>query len=81
MMKEQAKKYINDLKYLIQERMILHDMFSVDKAHKTVLKIERLQNRALSFKSIPEKTSSSSKTPQGSTSAINLQPIKQQTTL
>ena len=38
MMKEQAAKYISDIKYTIQERVILHDVFSVDEAHNKSLR-------------------------------------------
>jgi len=47
---QQAAKYISGLKYPIQERVILYDVFSVDEAHNKVLKIERLQSRAPPFK-------------------------------
>jgi len=40
---QHAAKYISDLQYLIQERVILHDVFSVDEAHNKALKIERLK--------------------------------------
>jgi len=40
---QQATTYISDLKYLIQERVILHNVFSIDETHSKVLKIERLQ--------------------------------------
>jgi len=46
-----GKKDISDLKYLFQERVILHDVFSIDEAHNKAMKIERLQNRASPFKS------------------------------
>ena len=39
---QQATKYISDLKYAIQEHMILHDVFSVDEVYNKALKIERL---------------------------------------
>jgi len=42
-------KYISGLKYPIQERVILHDAFSVDEAHNKATKIERLYNKASSF--------------------------------
>jgi len=48
--KQQAAKYINSLKYSIQECVILHDVFSVDEAHNKALKIERLQSRTINFK-------------------------------
>ena len=47
---QQAAKHINDLKYPIQEHVILHDMFSVDEAHNKAMRIERLQSRAPSFR-------------------------------
>ena len=43
-------KYISGLKYSIQERVILHDVFSVDEAHNRASKIERLQSSAPPFK-------------------------------
>jgi len=43
-------------------------MFFVDEAHNKTIKIERLQNRALPIKSVGEKTSSSTRTQQSSTS-------------
>jgi len=49
---QQAAKYINGLKYSIQERVIFHDVFSVDEAHNKAMKIKRLQNRALPFKTV-----------------------------
>ena len=42
MEEQQTAKYINDLKYPIQERVIFHDEFSVDEAHNKAMKIERL---------------------------------------
>jgi len=42
---QQAVKCINGLKYPIQERMILHDMFSIDEAQNKVMKNERLHSR------------------------------------
>jgi len=51
MTEEQAAKYINSLKYFIQERVILHDVFSVDENHNKALKIESLQSKTLLFKS------------------------------
>ena len=36
---QQATKYISGLKYSIQERVILHDVFSVDEAHNKALKM------------------------------------------
>ena len=58
----QTAKYIIMLKYPIQDRVILHDVFSVDEAHNKTIKIERLKSRALPFKSVAEKTSSSIRT-------------------
>jgi len=58
----QTAKYIIMLKYPIQDRVILHDVFSVDEAHNKTTKIERLKSRALPFKSVAEKTSSSIRT-------------------
>ena len=53
-------KYISGLKYSIQERVIFHDVFSVDEAHYKALKIERLQSKALHFRhSTPIKESAS----------------------
>jgi len=37
---QQATKYINGLKYSIQNHVILHDVFSADEAHNKTLKIE-----------------------------------------
>ena len=42
MEEQQAAKYISGLKYPIQERVILHDVFSVDEVYNKALKIERL---------------------------------------
>jgi len=39
---QQAVKCISGLKYSIQERMIFHDVFSVDEAHNKALKIETI---------------------------------------
>jgi len=47
---QQATKFISGLKYLIQECVILHDVFSIYEAHNKAMKIERLQNRAPPFK-------------------------------
>jgi len=47
---QQAAKYISGLKYPIQERVILHDAFSIDEAHTKALKVERLQSRASPFR-------------------------------
>ena len=39
---QQVAKHISDLKHSIQERVILHDVFSVYEAYNKMLKIERL---------------------------------------
>jgi len=65
---QQTVKYISGLKYPIQERVILHNVFSVDEAHNKAMKIERLQSKILPLKSIAKKTSQQYKTQQGSTS-------------
>ena len=39
---QQAAKYIKGLKYPIQESVILHGVFFVDKAHNKALKMKRL---------------------------------------
>ena len=67
--KQQTSKYINGLKYSIQERMAFQDMFSVNEAQNKVMRIERLQSRALPFKGAAEKTSGSKKIQQGFTSS------------
>jgi len=74
---QQAVKYISGLKYPIQERVILHDVFSIDKAHNKAIKIERLQSRAAPFKSVVEKTSSNTRTQQSFT--LSDQPPAQKT--
>ena len=43
-------KYINGLKYPIQECVIIHNVFSIDEPHNKALKLERIQNRASLFK-------------------------------
>jgi len=47
---QQTAKYINGLKYPIQEHVILHDVFSVDEAHNKAMKNERLHSRVPPFK-------------------------------
>ena len=37
---QQAAKYTGGLKYRIQERVVLHNVFSVDEAHNLSLKAE-----------------------------------------
>ena len=64
---KQTAKCISGLKYPIQECVILYDVFSINKAHNKVMKIERLQSRASPFKSVAEKTSSNTRTQQSST--------------
>jgi len=57
---QQAAKYVSSLKYLIQKREILHDVFSVNKAYNKASKIEILESRALPFRrSIPIEKSAS----------------------
>ena len=46
---QQTAKYINGLSYTIQERVALHDVFSVDKVHYKAMKIERLQSKTPLF--------------------------------
>ena len=65
---QQTAKYINGLKYPIQKCVILHDVFSIDEAHNNAIKIERLQDRAVPFKSTAEKTSGNKIALQRSTS-------------
>jgi len=69
---QQAAKYISGLKYPIQERVILHDVFSVDEAHNKALKVKRLQSRASTFRhSKPiEKPASGSGVQSSSTTVI-----------
>ena len=38
----QTMKYVNGLRYTIQELVALHDVFFVDETHNKVMKIERL---------------------------------------
>ena len=47
---QQTVKYVNGLRYTIQECVALHDMFSVNEAHNKAMKIERLQSKALLFR-------------------------------
>jgi len=47
---KQTTKYISGLKYPIQEHVILHNVFSIDKTHNKVMKIERLQSRTAPFR-------------------------------
>jgi len=47
---QHTAKYISGLKYPIQERVILHDVFSVNEAHNKAMKIERLHIRAPLFR-------------------------------
>ena len=37
---QQIMKYVNGLRYTIQDRVTLHNVFSVDKAHNKAMKIE-----------------------------------------
>ena len=50
MEEQQTAQYVNGLSYTIQERVALHDMFSIDEAHNKTMKIERLQSRAPLFR-------------------------------
>ena len=43
---QQTVKYVNGLRYTIQEYVAFHDMFSIDEAHNKAMTIERLQSRA-----------------------------------
>ena len=43
---QQTMKYVNGLRYTIQERVALNDVFSVDEAHNKAMKVEKLQSRA-----------------------------------
>jgi len=61
-------KYIHELKYTIQERMALQDLYSIDEAQNKAMKVERLQNKALPFKNAIEKIIGGTRTQQGSTS-------------
>ena len=40
---QQTAKYISGLKYHIQKRVILHDVFSVDEAYNKAMKIEAVK--------------------------------------
>ena len=51
MEEKQAAKYINGLKYPIQECVIFYDVFSIDEAQNKALMIERLQSRVPLFRS------------------------------
>jgi len=73
---QQAAKYINSLKYPIRERVIRHDAFSVDEAHNKAMKIERLQKRVSSFKSVTEKHPAVQELSRVPHRAIDLQPIR-----
>jgi len=57
MEEQQTAKYIYRLKYLIQERMDLQDLYCIDEAQSKAMKVERLQNKALPFKNTEERTS------------------------
>ena len=43
-------KYIKGLKYSIQEKVVIHTVYSVDEAHNMALKVERLSSKALPFR-------------------------------
>ena len=59
---QQTAKYIHRLKYPIQERVALQDLYSIDKAQNKAMKVERLQNKALPFKNAAERTSGGTRT-------------------
>jgi len=47
---QQTAKYISELKYPIQKRMILRGVFSIDDVCNKAMKIERLHIRAPPFR-------------------------------
>ena len=47
---QQTVKYVIGLRYTIQERVALHNVFLVDEIHNKAIKIERLQSRASPFR-------------------------------
>ena len=47
---QQTAKYIYGLNYPIQGRVAIKDVFSVDEAQNSAMKIKRLRSRALSFR-------------------------------
>jgi len=57
------------MKYSIQERVALQDMFSVIEAQNKAMKIERLHNRDLPFKGAAERTFDNIRTQQSFTSS------------
>ena len=67
-LEQQTAKYIHELKYPIQERVALQDLYSVDELQNKVMKIERLQNKAFLFKNATERTSGGTRTQQDFTS-------------
>ena len=50
MTEKQRTKYVNGLRYTIQERVAFNDVFAVDEAHNKAMKIGRIQSRALLFR-------------------------------
>ena len=66
---QQTIKYIHGLKYPIQERVALQDLYFIDEAQNKAMKVERLQNKTLPFKNAVERTSSGIRTKQDSTSS------------
>jgi len=75
-------KYISGLKYAIQKRLILHDMFFVNEAHNKAMKIERLQSRAPPFRPpSPIEESTSDAGVQLSLTMIDRLPVRQSPTL
>ena len=80
MEEQQAIKYINDLKYPIQERVILHDVSFVDEAHNKAMKIERLQSKAPPFRRpTPIEESASDVRVQSSPAMVDRPPVHQST--
>jgi len=75
MEEQQATKYINGLKYIIPECVILHDVFSIVEAHNKVLKIE--DYKAALSTSI--KKSASDIRVQPSSTMVDLPPTRQST--
>jgi len=59
---QQTTKYIHGLKYSIQKRVDLQDLYSVDEAQNKAMKVERLQNKTLPFKNATERTSDGTRT-------------------
>ena len=71
---QHTAKYIHRLKYSIQERVDLQDVYSVDEAQNKAKKVVRLQNNILSFKDTTERTSGNTRTQKGLHQASGLSP-------